>query len=66
MRASFQQDTLSRMTGAITSSIEDLLKAREQHHIPDYTTIIAKLFDAIAMLGYGNREFLLSAEKPQN
>ena len=57
MRASFQQDTLLRITGAITSSIEDLLKAREQQHIPDYKTIIAKLFDAIEMLGYVNREF---------
>ena len=57
VRASFQQDTLLRITGAITSSIDDLLKALEQQHIPDYKTIIAKLFDAIAMLGYVNREF---------
>ena len=57
VRASFQQDTLLRITGAITSSIEDLLKARKQQHISDYKTIIAKLFDAIVMLVYVNREF---------
>ena len=35
VRASFQQDTLLRITGAITSSIDDLLKALKQQHIPD-------------------------------
>ena len=41
MRAGFQQDTLLRRTGAITSFIEDLLKALAQQHNPDDKTIIS-------------------------
>ena len=56
VRASTQQDTLLRVTGAISSSIEDLLKAREGKQPPNYKAIIATLFDAIAILGHINKE----------
>lgn len=56
VRTSTMQDTLLRITGAISSSIEDLLKAREEKKAPDYKPIIAKLFDTIAILGHLNKE----------
>eukprot|EP00794_Sanderia_malayensis_P001966 gene1966-2237_t len=56
VRASTQQDTLLRVTGAISSSIEDLLKACEEKQTPENKAIIAKLFDAIAILGHFNNE----------
>ena len=49
MRTSTMQDTLLRITGAISSSIEDLLRAREEKKAPDCKPIIAKHFDTIAI-----------------
>ena len=56
VRTSTMQDTLLRITGAIFSSIEDLLKARKEKKPPDYKPIIAKLLDTIAILGHLNKE----------
>eukprot|EP00794_Sanderia_malayensis_P014535 gene14535-16038_t len=56
VRASTRQDTLLRVTGAISSSIEDLWKACEEKQTPEYKAIIATLFDAIAILGHFNKE----------
>ena len=55
MRTSTMQDTLLRITGALSSSIEDL-KARDEKKAPDYKLMIVKLFDTIAILGHLNIE----------
>eukprot|EP00794_Sanderia_malayensis_P014718 gene14718-16248_t len=51
-----QQDTLLRVTSAISSVVDNLLSARQKNETPDYQSLIAQIIDSVALLGHVNRE----------
>ena len=56
IRMSSLQDSIARVTGSISSTIDDLLKAREKKSQIDFKAIIAQLLDCTVLLGHVNQE----------
>ena len=51
-----QQDTLLRVTSALSSVVDGLLSARQKNEVPDYHTLISQIIDSVALLGHVSKE----------
>ena len=56
IRMSVLQDTLLKVSSAIIVTVGDLLGHREKKTSPDYKTLIPRLTDSIALIGYVHNE----------
>ncbi len=56
IKMSSLQDSVARVTGSISSTIDDLLKAREKKSQVEFKAIIAQLLDCTVLLGHVSQE----------
>ena len=50
------QDTLVKVSGAITVTVDDLLSHREKKTTSDYKALISRLTDSVALIGHVHKE----------